>query len=143
MELLLEADPSIGKILHSLAGAQCFVAQIDEAVVGVYVLKETVPAKYELMNISVAPSRQRRGIGKALLEHAIARVREGAGLRLEVGTASFGYYLTFYQRAGFRVSSVEKDFFLENYPEPLYEDGIRHTDMLRLTLDLSKGKIAT
>ena len=45
--------------------------------------------------------------------------------------------------SGFRVSSVEKDFFLENYPEPLYEDGIRHTDMLRLTLDLSKGKIAT
>ena len=62
--------------------------------------------------------------------------RLGAG-RLEVGTGSFGYQLAFYQHQGFRVTRIERDFFVEHYPEPIIEDGIRHMDMLRLTLSYS------
>ena len=54
---------------------------------------------------------------------------------LEVGTGSFGYQLSWYQRAGFRVFAIERDFFLENYPEPIYECGIQLKDMLRLALE--------
>jgi protein-L-isoaspartate O-methyltransferase len=55
--------------------------------------------------------------------------------RLEVGTGSFGYQLAWYQRAGFRVFAVERDFFLDNYEEPIFEDGIQLKDMLRLAVD--------
>ncbi|WP_308364978.1 MULTISPECIES: hypothetical protein [unclassified Microbulbifer] len=59
--------------------------------------------------------------------------------RLEVGTGTFGYQLTIYQRQGFRVERIDKNFFLKNYPEPIVENGIQHRDMLRLTLEF-RGK---
>lgn len=55
--------------------------------------------------------------------------------RLEVGTGTFGHQLAFYQRLGFRVTHVDRGFFLDNYDAPIFEDGIQHKDMLRLTLD--------
>jgi len=136
MELLLEADPSGEKIRAYLGEGRCFVATVNGETAGVYVLKPIGPLVYELMNISVAVTHQRKGLGTLLVKHAIASVREWGGRRLEVGTASFGFYLTFYQREGFRVSSIVRDFFLQNYPEPIYEGGIQHKDMLRLTLEL-------
>ena len=48
---------------------------------------------------------------------------------------SFGYQLAWYQREGFRVFAIERDFFLENYPEPIYEQGIQLKDMLRLVVE--------
>jgi GNAT superfamily N-acetyltransferase len=134
MVLLLEADPSIEKVNEYVRESRCFVATVDAAVIGVYVVRKTASDAYELMNISVAQSHQKKGIGTELLKHAIALVRELRARCLTVGTVSFGYYLTFYQRAGFRVISIDKDFFLKNYTEPMYENGIQLKDMLRLAI---------
>jgi hypothetical protein len=65
----------------------------------------------------------------------IERVKESGAKQLVVGTGTFGYQLTFYQRQGFRVESINKDFFLENYTEPVIENGIQHKDMFRLILE--------
>ncbi len=53
-------------------------------------------------------------------------------------TGTFGYQLTFYQREGFRVDSIDKDFFLVNYEKPIYEAGIQLQDMLRLVLEFDQ-----
>ncbi|WP_331435775.1 hypothetical protein [Photobacterium gaetbulicola] len=53
-----------------------------------------------------------------------------------MGTGTFGYQLAFYQREGFRVVGIDKDFFLDHYDEPVMENGIQHKDMLRLQLIL-------
>jgi len=87
------------------------------------------------MSIAVSPERQRTGIGSKLLEHVVANVHDMGARRLEVGTGTFGYQLTWYQRNGFRVFAVERDFFLANYEEPIYENGIQLKDMLRLAVD--------
>jgi hypothetical protein len=63
--------------------------------------------------------------------------RSTGAQQLEVGTGTFGYQLAFYQRQGFRVTSIDSDFFIKNYPEPIFEDGIQLFDMLRLTLRYS------
>jgi hypothetical protein len=55
---------------------------------------------------------------------------------VELGTGTFGYQLSFYQRFGFRVDSVWKNHFINNYDDPIFEDGIQLKDMLRLTLKL-------
>ncbi|HFD3583228.1 TPA: GNAT family N-acetyltransferase, partial [Vibrio parahaemolyticus] len=34
------------------------------------------------------------------------------------------------------VDSIVKDYFLLNYPKPIYENGIQHKDMLRLYAQL-------
>ena len=48
-------------------------------------------------------------------------------------TGSFGDQLVFYQRAGFRVTGIVRDFFLKHYTTQLWERGVQHRDMLRLS----------
>lgn len=89
------------------------------------------------MSIAVQPTLQRSGYGTALLEWVVDFFRRSGASQMEVGTGTFGYQLAFYQRHGFRVTSIERDFFVNNYPEPIFEDDIRLIDMLRLTLRYS------
>lgn len=136
--LLLDADPSHSKVQGYLHRSTCFAARADAdgTVLGLRVLQPLQEGAWELMNIAVTPALQRHGLGGALLHHAIAWVHAQGARRLDVGTGSFGDQLLFYQRAGFRVVGVERDFFVRHYPEPLWERGLRHRDMLRLALDL-------
>lgn len=135
IEILLEADPSVEKIQAYLPRSRCFVAIRQGKPVGAYVVQRIAPAVYELMSIAVSPEYQRKGIGSKLLRHAVTTVHDMGARRLEVGTGTFGYQLTWYQRAGFRVCAVERDFFLVNYEEPIYEHGLQLKDMLRLAVD--------
>lgn len=89
------------------------------------------------MSIAVQPAHQKSGYGTALLKWVINFFRNSGAQQLEVGTGTFGYQLAFYQRHGFRVTSIDRDFFLSNYPEPIFENGIQLFDMLRLTLTYS------
>jgi len=135
MELLLEADPSVEKIEAYLPNSRCFVAILQGEPVGAYVVQRIAPDVYELMSIAVSPEHQRKGIGLELLKHVVATVKDMDACRLEVGTGTFGYQLAWYQRQGFRVFAIERDFFLDNYEEPIYENGIQLKDMLRLAVD--------
>ena len=60
--------------------------------------------------------------------------------RAIVGTASSGVrQLAFYQRCGFRLTHVERDFFTaeKGYPADLAEDGIPIRDMVWMDRDLA------
>ncbi|CAA0110302.1 putative N-acetyltransferase YvbK [BD1-7 clade bacterium] len=138
MSLLLEADPSESSVNSYLSNSLCFVAKDEnDKTVGACVLKETGKDVIELFNISVGPNSQSKGIGSGLLQYVIKQVKIKNYQRMELGTGTFGYQLTFYQRLGFRVETVLKDYFIKNYPEPIFENGIQHKDMLRLYLDTS------
>jgi ribosomal protein S18 acetylase RimI-like enzyme len=141
MELLLLADPSEDKIRAYLLGSRCFVASTGGLVVGACVVQPRGPNTYELMSIAVEPTHQKRGCGTALLKWVVDFYRNLGARQLELGTGTFGYQLAFYQRQGFRVTSIDHDFFLNNYPEPIFEDGIQLTDMLRLTLTYSSSTL--
>jgi len=86
------------------------------------------------MNIAVQPAHQKCGYGTVLLQWVIDFFRKAGARQIEVGTGTFGYQLAFYQRHGFRVTAIDRDFFVKNYPEPIFECGIQLFDMLRLTL---------
>lgn len=137
LELLLLADPSEDKIRSYLPVSKCFVASIGAEVVGACVVQPLGKGAHELMSIAVHPDNQQRGYGTALLKWVIEFYRNAGVRQLEVGTGTFGYQLAFYQRQGFRVASIDRDFFVKNYPEPIFEDGIQLFDMLRLTLKYS------
>lgn len=134
MTILLEADPSVERVRSYLEHSKCYVAALDGEEIGAYVLKELSLGIYELMNIAVAPEFQRRGHGSELLSHAVNSVKDLGAHRLELGTGTFGYQLAYYQKAGFRPFSLEVGFFLENYEEPIFENGIQHKDMIRMAI---------
>jgi len=135
MELLLIADPSEDVVKRYLDESKCFLAYSNDTLAGVCIIKPIAEGVLELKNIAVVPAFQHKGVGTALLKHVIEKARESGTQCLEVGTGTFGYQLTFYQRQGFRVKCIDHDFFLKNYAEPVIEDGVQHKDMLRLAIE--------
>ncbi|MFG0885413.1 GNAT family N-acetyltransferase [Vibrio sp. CJQ_6] len=137
MSLLLEADPSPQNIATYLQDAWCFAVTHHGAVIGACVVKALDETTAEIFNVSVAAPFQQQGIGSELLRFALHELKNSNVQRVELGTGTFGYQLTYYQRLGFRVDGVLKEHFLKHYPEPIFEQGIQHQDMLRLSLDLN------
>lgn len=136
MALLLEADPSVDMIKKYVNNGFCYVGY-DPDLVGVYVLQEKDKDTVELMNIAVFPAEQGKGYGKQLLLDCINRAKLLRYKRLEVGTGNSSIdQLAFYQKCGFRIADIEKDFFMKNYDEAIIENGIVCRDMIRLTINL-------
>lgn len=137
MELLLLADPSRRLVEDYIERGQCFVAEIGERIIGVYVLLPTRPDTVELVNVAVAEDEQGKGIGKQLVQHAVATAKELGYATIEIGTGSTGVaQLALYQKCGFRMIGIDRDFFVRHYEEEIYENGMRLRDMVRLSQDL-------
>lgn len=135
-KLLLVADPSVERVNQYLKDSLCYVAILQDEIVGVCVLKPISKNRIELFNIAVLPENQKTGIGSQLLQFVLDSLKEKNIESVELGTGTFGYQLAFYQRFGFRVDSILKDYFIINYDEPIFENGIQLKDMLRLIIKL-------
>ncbi|MEF3311999.1 GNAT family N-acetyltransferase [Paenibacillus sp. GYB004] len=137
MELMLNADPSKQLVEGYLQRGTSYVAIDSGEIVGVYVLLPTRPATVELVNVSVREEHQGKGIGKQLVRHAVRQAKEEGYQTIEVGTGNSSVdQLALYQKCGFRMVGIDRDFFLRHYEEPLFENGIQVTDMVRLSQDL-------
>jgi len=137
MELLLLADPSVKLVEEYLKRGECFVAILDNEIVGEYVLLPTRPETVEIVNVAVAESHQGRGIGKRLVKHAIRNAELLGYKTIEIGTGNSGVgQLALYQKCGFRMTGIDKDFFVRHYEEAIFENGIQVVDMVRLSQDL-------
>lgn len=131
--LLLLADPSKALIDQYLPTGYLYAAQLNGETIGVYVLVPAAPGCWEIKNIAVAPAWQGKGIGRTLLRHACAeaRAKKAARIRIATGNSSITQ-LYLYQKAGFELTKLVKDFFTEHYPEPIVENGITCKHLLVL-----------
>jgi ribosomal protein S18 acetylase RimI-like enzyme len=137
--LLLLADPSERQIDAYVERGLTYVAIQEDEVIGVYVLLETRPKTMEIMNISVVEHMQGKGIGKKLLKHAVETAKKYGMSRLEVGTGNSSVsQLALYQKCGFRIFSIDFDYFSKHYEEEIVENGIVCRDMIRLAMELNK-----
>jgi len=137
MELLLLADPSEEKINEYLEKGNCFGAYEKDGLVGVYVLVLKDIETLEIMNIAVNDNKQGKGIGKLMILDAIERAKKFKAKKLVVGTGNSSVgQLAFYQKCGFKMAGIEKDYFIKNYPKPIFENGIQCKDMIRLEIAL-------
>ncbi|MEK7017307.1 GNAT family N-acetyltransferase [Bacillus sp. FSL R9-9410] len=137
--LLLLADPSERQIDAYVQRGFTYIAKQEERVIGVYVLLETRPKTMEIMNIAVVEHMQGKGIGKGLLLHAIEKAKEYNMYKLEVGTGNSSIsQLALYQKCGFRIFSIDFDYFSKHYEEEIIENGIVCRDMIRLAMKLNK-----
>ena len=137
IELLLTADPSENLVKEYLKRGFCYITEEKDQVIGVYVLLPTKEASIELVNLAIAEIYQGKGLGKKLVMHAVEEARKLGYKKMEVGTgnSSIGQ-LALYQKCGFRITHIDKDFFLENYEDEIYENGIQCIDRIRLSQDI-------
>ena len=90
---------------------------------------------FELKNLATEPDSQRRGYGRAMVEHIIESCR-GRGTRLLVGTGDSPLTIPFYERLGFQESRRVRNFFTDQYDHPIYEAGRQLVDMVYLAMEL-------
>lgn len=141
-KLLLDADP-YKKIVDSyITRSTVFEVRNVDKLVGIVALLPTRPETLEIVNIAVAPEQQNLGIGTQILDKMIAAAKTAGYSTLEIGTGSNSYQqLHLYQKVGFRMSWIDKDFFINNYPKKVIEDALTFDgfilrDMVRLTMKL-------
>jgi GNAT superfamily N-acetyltransferase len=137
MDLLLLADPSLPHILSYLPKSTVLVGTEDGEIVAAAVLQFS-GNDAELWNIAIVEPRQRCGLGRELLAHVIRVARESGARRCLVGTGNSSFSaMAFYQRNGFRMSAVVRDFF-EGYEPPIVENGIPCRDMILFAMDFNE-----
>ena len=137
LKLLLLADPSKEKVLNYSAKGHCFAGYENGQIIGVFVFTKISDICLELMNIAVAPEKQQKGFGKTLLEKALEKAKKLGAKEVILGTGNSSIdQLAFYQKSGFRINGIIKDYFINNYPKPIYENGIQCIDMIRLSKKL-------
>ena len=99
----------------------------------VCVVTEEGGGDFEIKNLAVAPESQRRGYGRAMVEHVARQCR---GRRLLAGTGDSPLTVPFYQACGFQEDHRIPNFFTENYDHPIYEAGRLLTDMVVFAMAL-------
>ena len=83
----------------------------------------------ELKNLATEPQSQGKGYACALLEFLFARYAPRFHT-MRLGTGDSPLTVPFYEKRGFAYSHRVPNFFLEHYDHPIYEGGVRLTDML-------------
>ncbi|PKH10851.1 GNAT family N-acetyltransferase [Planomicrobium sp. MB-3u-38] len=133
MNLLLEADPSEELVREYCSNGFVYEAAVDDELMGVYVLLPLTDGIVEIKNIAVAEDARGQGYGKRLIQHALSEAERLGFGNVEIGTGNSSVdQLMLYQKCGFRIDSIDRDFFTRNYPEPIFENGIQCRDMIRL-----------
>jgi ribosomal protein S18 acetylase RimI-like enzyme len=90
----------------------------------------------EMIELAIVPERHGQGLGKQLVAWLIEEARQRGKRQMLVGTANSSIdTIAFYQKCGFRMDQIRKDYF-QYYGEPHYEDGIQVCDMLVFRYDL-------
>ena len=134
-QILFLAEPSQRKIESYLGNSACFVALIEDQIVGVFVIKADDHDTYEVLNIAVSSPYQGQRIGARLIHEAKAEAKKLGAKRLRASAANSSLkQLGFYQRAGFRIVEVIANHFSAT-PE-IVENGIVCRDLLLLTCEL-------
>lgn len=133
--LLLLADETkdaIEKYIYE-SDIYTFLITSNQEPLGVFALVRLNDTTIEIKNIAVLESFRGMGIGRILVSSIKEIARKEGYSEIIVGTADTGTReILFYERNGFIKYGTRKDFFINNYPEPIIENGVMLKDMVML-----------
>lgn len=135
-EFLTLADPSESNVKEYLSKGDLYVIENEQDVIcGAVVVTEGDVA--ELKNISTNVRYQKRGYGTQMVNFITDTYSNDYTVILGTGgTGKPGvefFQLDFYRKCGFEEYRIIKNFFVDNYPEPIFEDnGEQCVDMIYL-----------
>ncbi|HQW83013.1 MAG TPA: GNAT family N-acetyltransferase [Ferruginibacter sp.] len=135
--LLLLSDDTVDAINNNLTGGELYIATIQEKIAGAFILKLIETDTIEIKNIAVDEAVQGNGIGSILLQYIIESTKARKLKSLIVGTCDqCNKEIRFYQKSGFKIFSIKKNFFIDNYTNPIYENDVQIRDMVMLQINI-------
>lgn len=136
--LLLIGDEDEQMIRKYLENGICYGLFEKEEIIAILVVSQQ-KEWLEIENLSVLTAYQKQGLGSQLLQAACQMYTEN---EIVLGTDDVSGNVDFYEKNGFEVFKREKNFFLEHYPRPLFENGVQLVDKIylrRTVKDHGKG----
>lgn len=107
----------------------------NEDIVAVCVVTNEGRGVLEIKNIAVKPEYQKMGYGRRLIEFIENKYSREYSI-LQVGTGDSPLTIPFYEKCGFVKSHIVKNFFVDNYSKPIFEEGKQLVDMVYLNKKL-------
>ena len=138
LEDALSSEPMRRAMLKDVR-LTAYTASQNAKVVGVAVVRWAEESEIELLAVDAA--RRGQGIGRAIVAEIVDEARRRSVKRLLVGTGNFSLdNSVFYQKCGFRLSHVRRDYF-DDVDPPEFWQGIRLRDMI--VLDCTPNELVT
>lgn len=134
LELLLLADEEEAMIDLYLDKGTMFVLEDGEPVCECVVTDEG-EGILEIKNLATKEGYQGRGYARRLIEFVKEKYK-GSYSVLQVGTGDSPATIPFYEKCGFARSHYIKNFFTDNYSQPIYDGGVLLVDMVYLRMKL-------
>ena len=134
LDLLLLADEQENMIDKYLGNGDMYALH-DDDLKTVCVVVAIDEKTCELKNIATYKKYQGRGYAKELIKYVSDFYKNNYKSML-VGTGDFPPILSFYESCGFEKSHFVKNFFTDNYDQPIFEEGIQLIDMVYLKKEL-------
>lgn len=131
LALLLLADPEEEAIDRYINDCEIFEFYHKDILIGQGAIKQLSSTIYEIKNFAIYEKFHNCGYGKILIKLLCKKYLENfKNIEILVGTSEQG--VGFYKKCGFQFSHIIKDFFVTNYKQPIFENGIQCKDMFYL-----------
>ena len=135
LNLLLLGDEEEKMIDRYLEDSNVFVL-CDQDLKSICVVKQLSKTIFEIKNIATLEKYQRQGYGHEMMKF-ILNYYKNKCKTMYVGTGDSANILDFYKKCGFKFSHKKKNFFIDNYPHPMYENNTQLIDMIYLKKDMT------
>lgn len=131
LDLLLLADPEEEAIDKYIDNCEVFEFYHRDILIGQGAVMELSSTVYEIKNFAIYEKFHNCGYGKILINLLCEKYLESFKNKdIIVGTSEQG--VGFYKKCGFQFSHIVKNFFITNYKQPIFENGIQCKDMFYL-----------
>ena len=133
LDLLLLADEQESMIDKYLERGEMF-ALYDGDLKSICVVTQEGEDIFELKSLATYEKYQGQGYASKLIKYIFEYYKDKCKTMF-VGTGDIPSIVSFYENCGFILSHRVKNFFVDNYDHPMYENDIQLVDMVYLKKD--------
>ena len=137
LPLLLIGDESEAMIDRYLDSGTLYVGLFNYKPIAVCVVADIDSDTVEIKNLAVEAEYRRQGYGRRMLESVETH---HSNKKIILGTGETPSTLRFYESCGYSYSYRIPNFFTDNYPAPIVEEGITLRDMIYLEKTIKHEK---
>ena len=131
MDILLIGDEDENMINKYINQSTIFALYVNSTLTSVCAIIKVDNETAEIKNLSTYPEYQDRGYASTLIDFVCNKYKTEFKY-LILGTGENNKTLKFYKKRGFQEIHRLKNFFIDNYSHPIYENGKQLIDMIYL-----------
>ena len=131
MRILLIGDEEESMVNKYLNRSTLFVLYYENTPTSVCAVMPIDDNTVEIKNLATRPEYQNKGCASTLLDFVFNKYKENFNSVI-LGTGENEKTLSFYKKRGFVETRRIRNFFINNYSRPIFENGKQLTDMIYL-----------